>query len=104
MDEGGKGLALVVLGIVGVIAVVGLVMLFSKAGATGGYIMGSEYVQFNPREVCEQRVGCPLSRVEGGIHYSYRGPLFAVCDCPDGEVRTPIIRPFEWREEFYPQG
>jgi len=102
MAEEGKGLAMVILGIVAVIAVVGLVLLFK--GATGKYVMGSEYAQFNPYEVCEQRVGCPLKEVQGGIDYSYRGPLLAICDCPSGEVATPVIRPFDWREEFYPQG
>lgn len=104
MDEGGKGLAMVILGIVAVIAVVGLVLLFSKAGATGNYVMGSEYAQFNPNEVCEERVGCPLSHIEGGISYSSRDPPLAVCACPSGEVRTPLVRPFDWREEFYPLG
>ncbi len=104
MDEGGKGLALVILGIVAVIAVVGLVLLFSKAGATGQYVMGSEFVQFNPKEICEQRVGCPLDHVEGGIYYSSKGPLVAVCACPNGDVMAPLVRPFNWREEFYPQG
>lgn len=104
MDEGGKGLALVILGIIAVIAVVGLVLLFSKAGTTGKYAMGSEFVQFNPYEVCQERIGCPLSHVEGGIYYSSKGPLVAVCDCPGGQVMTPLVRPFDWREEYYPQG
>lgn len=104
MAEEGKGLALVILGIVAVIAVVGMVLLFSKANTTGNYVMGSEFVQFNPNEVCEQKVGCPLKSVEGGIYYSSSGPLLAVCACPGGDVRTPLVRPFDWREEFYPQG
>ncbi len=102
-EEGGKGLALVVLGIVGVIAVVGLVMLFGKATTTGQYVMGSEFVQFEPKELCEERVGCPLKSVEGGIYYSSKGPLVAVCACPGGDVRAPLVRPFDWRTEFYPQ-
>jgi hypothetical protein len=101
MAEEGKGLAMAILGIVAVIAVVGLVLLFK--GATGKYVMGSEYAQFNPNEACE-RMGCSLSHVEGGINYDYRGPLLAICDCPSGEVATPVIRPLDWREEFYPQG
>lgn len=104
MDEQGKGLAMVILGIVAVIAVVGMVLLFSKASTTGGYVMGSEYAQFNPYELCEQRVGCPLKSVEGGIYYSSSGPLVAICGCPGGDVVAPLTRPFDWREEFYPQG
>jgi hypothetical protein len=104
MAEQGKGLALVVLGIVAVIAVVGMVLLFSKAGATGKYVYEAGYAQFNPNEVCEQRVGCPLKAVEGGIYYSSSGPLMAICGCPWGEVETPLTRPFDWREEYYPSG
>lgn len=104
MADEGKGLALVILGIIAVIAVVGMVLLFSKASTTGNYVMGSEFAQFNPKELCEDRVGCPLKSVEGGIYYSSKGPLMAVCDCPDGEVLAPLVRPFNWREEFYSQG
>jgi hypothetical protein len=104
MADEGKGLAMVILGIVAVIAVVGLVLLFSKAGSTGKFVLGSEMAQFNPKELCEQYVGCPLSHVEGGIDYSYSGPFMAVCACPNGEVRAPIIRPYDWRTEYYPQG
>ncbi len=102
MEEDHRKLATVMLGVVSIIAVVGLVMMFNKAGTTGQYVMGSEFVQFNPYEVCEQYVGCPLKSVEGGIYYSSKGPLVAVCDCPSGEVRAPLVRPFDWREEYYP--
>jgi len=102
MDESGKGLTLVILGIVAVIAVVGLVLLFSKASTTGQYVIASDFAQFEPNELCGM-VGCPLKAVEGGITYSSRGPLVAVCACPDGDVRAPLVRPFDWRTEFYPQ-
>ena len=100
----GKGVAMVILGIVAVIAVVGLVLLFGKAGATGKYVEAGQTVQFNPYEICEERIGCPLKAVEGGITYASRGPLVAICDCPSGEVYAPLVRPFDWRTEFYPLG
>lgn len=104
MAEEGKGVALVVLGIVAVLAVVGMVLLFTKAGTTGKYVYSGETAQFNPDELCEQYVGCPLKSIEGGIYYSSKGPLMAVCACPGGDVKAPIVRPFDWREEYYPQG
>lgn len=102
MAEEGKGLTLIILGIVAVIAVVGLVLLFSKAGATGGYVMGSSFVQFEPKEACA-RIGCMLKGVEGAGGYATQGPLLAICNCAGEEVATPIVRPFDWRTEFYPQ-
>ncbi len=103
MDEQGKGLAMVVLGIVAVIAVVGLVLLFSRASATGNYVMGSEFSQFQPAEACE-RMGCTLKSVDvGPLFRTSRSPL-AICDCAGQEVETFTSRPFNWREEYYPQG
>lgn len=103
MDEQGKGLAMVILGIVAVIAVVGLVLLFSKAGATGKYVTGSEFVQFQPEEACE-RMGCTLKGVEVGPLMRARGSPMAICDCAGQEVETYMSRPFNWRGEYYPQG
>jgi hypothetical protein len=103
MAEEGKGLALVILGIIAVIAVVGLVLLFSKASTTGAYVEAGTFVQFEPNEACE-RAGCTLKGVEGGTTYASQGPLMAVCDCMGREMVTPIVRPFDWREEYYPQG
>ena len=107
MDEGGKGLAMVILGIVAVIAVVGLVLLFSKASTTGKYAYSAETVQFGPEEICEERVGCPLKSIEGGgvrNTYTTHGPVVAICACPDGDVVAPLVRPFDWRAEYYSQG
>ncbi len=98
-----KGLALVILGIVAVIAVVGLVLLFSRASTTGAYVEAGTFAQFEPKEACE-RIGCTLKSVEGGITHASQGPLMAVCDCAGREVVTPIVRPFDWREEYYPEG
>ncbi len=99
----GKGLALVILGIVAVIAVVGLVLLFSKASTTGAYVEAGTFVQFEPNEAC-QRAGCTLKSVEGGTNYASQQQPMAVCDCAGREMVTPLVRPFDWREEFYPQG
>jgi hypothetical protein len=102
MAEEGKGLALVILGIVALIAIVGLVLLF-KGSATGNYVAESTFVQFSPQEACD-RVGCPLKGIEGvTASYATQGPLMAVCACAGGDVRTPIVRQFDWRTEFYPQ-
>jgi hypothetical protein len=102
MAEESKGLAMVILGIVAVIAVVGMVLLFSKATSTGNFVMASEYAQFNPEELCEERVGCPLRGVNvGGMGYATQGPLMAVCACPGGDVLAPLARPFDWREEYF---
>lgn len=107
MAEEGKGLAMVILGIVAVIAVVGLVLLFSKASTTGKYVNSAETTQFDPYELCEQRVGCPLKSIEGGgvsNTFTTHGPVVAICACPDGDVVAPLVRPFDWREEYYSQG
>ncbi|MEM4242841.1 MAG: hypothetical protein QXM31_02980 [Candidatus Woesearchaeota archaeon] len=103
MAEEGKGLALVILGIVAVIAVVGLVLLFTRGGATGNYVVESTFVQFEPKEACAN-IGCMLIGVEGAAgSYATRGPLLAVCDCAGQQVATPIVRQYDWRQEFYPQ-
>lgn len=98
----GKGLTLVILGIIAIIAVVGLVLLFSKASATGNYAIASTFAQYEPKEACDI-VGCPLKGVEGASGYATQGPLMAICSCAGGDVRTPLVRPFDWRTEFYPQ-
>lgn len=97
----GKGLALIILGIVAVIAVVGLVLLF-KGGVTGNYVAESTFVQFEPNEACAE-IGCMLKGVEGASGYATQGPLLAICDCAGQEVATPIVRQFDWRTEFYPR-
>jgi hypothetical protein len=98
----GKGLALIILGIVAVIAVVGLVLLF-KGSTTGNYIAESTFVQFAPDEACA-KIGCMLKGVTGAAaSYATQGPLLAVCDCAGKEVSTPIVRQFDWQTEFYPQ-
>lgn len=98
----GKGLALVILGIVAIIAVAGLVLLF-KGSATGNYAIASTFVQFSPQEACD-KVGCPLRGIEGAAGgYTTQGPLMAICACAGGDIRTPLVRPFDWRTEFYPQ-
>jgi len=103
MADEGKGIALVILGIVAVIAVVGLVLLFTKGGATGKYVVESTFVQFEPAEACA-RAGCTLIGVEGAAGgYATQGPLMAICDCAGRTMATPIVRQFDWREEFYPQ-
>lgn len=103
MADEGKGVALVILGIVAVIAVVALVLLFTKGGTTGKYVAESTFVQFEPNEACA-KIGCTLLGIEGAAgSYATRGPLLAVCNCAGQTVRTPIVRQFDWREEFYPQ-
>jgi hypothetical protein len=102
MAEEGKGLALVILGMVAIISVAGLVLLFNNAGATGNYAIASTFVQFEPKEACD-KIGCPLKGVEGASGYATQGPLMAICSCAGGDVRTPLVRPFDWRTEFYPQ-
>lgn len=94
-----KGLTLAVLGVVAVLAVVGLVLLF-RGGSTGQYVYEGGIAQWNPNEAC-QDLGGSLIRVEGGIDYRYRGPLLAVCQVGTQQIRTPLIRPFDWRTEYH---
>lgn len=90
--EESKGIALAILGIIAVLAVVGLVMLFSS-GATGKFVAPqSGIVQYEPNEACE-RIGGTLVGLEGGIDYKYRGPFIAVCNVNGRTVRTPVITP-----------
>lgn len=100
--EGNKNFALVVLGITSVITIVGMVMFISNASSTGSYVIAGEFAQFNPKELCEEKVGCPFKGVEGGTTYSSQGPLVAVCACPGGDVRAITSRLFNWRSEYYP--
>jgi len=105
MAEGGKGVALVILGIIAVIAVVGMVLLFSKAhSTTGKFVEGAEWAQYAPAELCEERIGCPLKSIEGGTTYSSNVAPYVVCACPGGDVTAPLVQKFDWRTQFYPQG
>ena len=75
MAEEGKGVALAILGIVAVIAVVGLVLLFSNA--TGKGVYGGEMYQSwdNPlRQPGESpgRYTSPVPSSDGGTYYRYR--------------------------------
>ena len=103
-DEGGKGLALVILGIIAVIAVVGMVLLFSKAHVTGKFAYAGGFAQYSPREICEERIGCPLKSIGGGTTYATNEAPYAICACPDGDVHAPLVQNFDWRTQYYPQG
>ena len=75
MAEEGKGVAMAILGIVAVIAVVGLVLLFN--GASGKGVYGGEMLQSweNPfRQPGESpgRYTSPVPNSEGGTFYRYR--------------------------------
>ena len=102
MNKRGK-LSIVVLGIIAVIAIVGMVLLFSKASTTGNFVVAGGTIQFTPQEACDQ-FGCPVAELRGGIHPASRGGIMAVCACPNGDVETPLTRPYDWRAEYYNQG
>ena len=74
MAEEGKGVALAILGIVAVIAVVGLVLLFTNA--TGKGIYGGQMRQGESiiRPVGEEpgRYTSPVPEDEGGTYYRHR--------------------------------
>lgn len=91
MADEGKGIALAVLGIVAVLAVVGLVMLFTGS-ATGRFVEESAIAQYEPNEACAS-IGGTLIGLEGGLGYDYRGPFLAVCNVNGQVVRTPVVGP-----------
>jgi hypothetical protein len=102
MNEQGKGLAFVVLGVVAVIAIVGLVLLFSKANAAGNFVYTGQFAQYTPQEACDQ-VGCPLSEIIGGMGFTTTVAAQAVCSCPDRDVLVPLVQRYDWRSQYYPQ-
>ncbi len=98
MAEEGKGVALAILGIVAVIAVVGLVLLFS--GSTGGFVGGYGSPKVYPGKVFQGETG-------QGFPYSGEGAYMAeqVGDCLSNEFWTqnPLAngcRPSEVRTEI----
>lgn len=86
MEEKGKGIALAILGIVAVIAVVGLIMLF-KSGMTGdstfaSYIKKSTLISQSGERLCSNMacntgMGAILIGVENHLDGDYY-----VCACP----------------------
>ncbi len=98
MNKRGK-LSIVVLGIIAVIAIVGMVILFGKASITGNYVVESGIAQFTPQEACEQ-LGCLLKGTEGNIHPASTVRTVAICACTGGDIRAPLVRPFSL-EEYY---
>ena len=73
--EEGKGIAMVVLGIVAVIAVVGLVLLFKSAtgmGLYGGELTRVPGVDFYEKGESVPRYTSPVATDEGGTFYQYR--------------------------------
>jgi hypothetical protein len=75
MAEEGKGVAMAILGIVAVIAVVGLVLLFT--GATGKGLYGGELTRVPGVDLYEKgeepvRYTSPVPVTEGGTYYSHR--------------------------------
>ena len=76
MAEEGKGVALAILGIVAVIAVVGLVMLFNGAASGSGVYGGQMYQNWdNPMRQPGEDVGryvSPVPNSEGGTFFKYR--------------------------------
>ncbi len=102
MAEEGKGVALAILGIVAVIAVVGLVLLFTGASGQGVYGGQMRQGESDIRLIGEEpgRYTSPVPADEGGTFYSGRKSTdrpnweFARDPCPDDAypVRRDIAR------------
>ncbi len=114
-EEGGKGVALAILGIVAVIAIVGLVLLFAQA-KTGQVARGYAFQGGQFAVVPENRAtddfayrmgvrrgvsdGFPLetqSRIQSGAEGFFESPA------NDAPVGVRLDKPFN-SEEFAPQG
>jgi hypothetical protein len=90
MAEEGKGIALVILGIVAVIAVVGLVLLFKSATGMGLY--GGELTRVPGVDLYEKGESVPrytkaVPETEGGTYYQYREGWWGLerDPCPDNQ-------------------
>ena len=86
--EEGKGIAMAILGIVAVIAVVGLVLLFKSA--TGSGVYGGDLTRVPGVDMYQQGESVPrytsaVPASEGGTYYQYRNGWGALQrdSCPD---------------------
>ena len=82
MDEG-KGIALCVLGIVALLAIVGLVLMFSQAGTTGEYVWWSEFKRGD---------GTPRRAGEQPIRYQYVDQAAGAAESSQAWERVPSYR------------
>ena len=98
MNKRGK-LSIVVLGITAIIVIVGIVLLLNDPTATGNYVVESGIAQFTPQEACEI-MNCLLKEVSGDIRAGSHDAAVAVCACPGGDVRTPLVRRLSL-DEYY---
>ncbi len=92
--EEGKGIAMAILGIVAVIAVVGLVLLFT--GATGKGLYGGELtrvpgVDFYQKGESVPRYTSPVPADEGGTYYQYRQGWGGLERDPCPEAAYPMV-------------
>ncbi len=96
MVDEGRGIALAILGIVAVIAVVGLVLLFSGAAGQGVYGGAMRQGESDIRPIGEEpgRYTSPVVEREGGTYYQGRpgtdrpGWEYARDACPNDAYRS----------------
>ncbi|MEM4263851.1 MAG: hypothetical protein QW666_03080 [Candidatus Woesearchaeota archaeon] len=92
MEE--KGIALTILAIVAILAIVGFVLLFTKA-QTGKFIYAGGHVQYEPKEACE-RIGCTfVTQQNAAFPYAGEAGTYSLCNCPgEAELRqVPLVVP-----------
>jgi len=83
MAEENKGVVLVILGIVSVLAIVGLVLLFSRAGATGKAFAAAPYEghifadteRIYAGTAANQAIGVCLQNTAGKVYGEFQKPM-----------------------------
>lgn len=84
--------------LMGLIALVGIGVLFYSSGVTGNYYAtgggkwyyGWQIAQFMPKDACEVRDCTAVSPIE--VYTNQYGSQFAVCDCFGERVGVPMVQ------------
>lgn len=92
-----KGIALTILAVVAVIAIVGFVLLFTKA-QTGQFTHAGGFIQYGQKEACEV-IGCTLITQQNAVYpYVHTTGTYSLCQCPGQAepVEVPLV------QQYYP--
>lgn len=96
--EVGDKIVWVLLGLVAIVAILGLVVLFTKITVSGGYFVsgggrwyyGSSIVQYSPRDACALVGGTTTEPVM--VYRNPYGTVMVVCVVGENFVEVPLVQ------------